>query len=266
MSEAHYSVIRYIPDPGRGERLNIGILLWDDGSTDYRLELDRKAVERVIRENPRLERDALLYIEPMLTEQLASAVTPVPARIKSILAKQTGFPLDISDPRFTTIAGDEDGLDATLERLVKRIVRPKRRGFDANPRPADLVASRLKPLLRTNAVSRSYHFGSTKSGVDRYADFFANSGANVALDVLQLAVTKAEEIRRRADAEAYKIHDVMAGEGEVNKYLVYCQLGEDRQLSDIYGQARTVIESEGATVLTELDAAVSAISNAAETS
>ena len=91
MSEAHYSVIRYIPDPSRGERLNIGILLWED-SADYRLELDQKAIERVIRENPRLERDSLLYIEPMLSEQLSSAITPVPARIKGILDRQSGSP------------------------------------------------------------------------------------------------------------------------------------------------------------------------------
>lgn len=48
MTDAQYSVIRYIPDPGRGERLNIGILLWEDQSGEYRLELDEKAVEREI--------------------------------------------------------------------------------------------------------------------------------------------------------------------------------------------------------------------------
>jgi Protein of unknown function (DUF3037) len=268
MSEARYSVIRYTPDPGRGERLNIGILLWDEVSADYRLSLDEKAIERVIRENPRLERDSLLYIEPMLSEQLSSAIAPVTARIKKMLDKQTGFPLELSDPLFTTLAAeevdgnaDEDCLDITLDRLVKRIVHPKRRGHSGHPSPKDQMASRLKPLIRTNAVARGYAL-KAKSGVGRHVDFFANSGANMALDVLQLAVTKADDIRDRADAKGMKVIDVLGG-SEVNDYLVYCQFADDRQLADVYSDARTVIEAQGARVLTDPDEAVQMISDAA---
>lgn len=267
MSEGQYSVIRYMPDPGRGERLNIGILLWEEKSGDYRLSLDEKAIERVIRENPRLERDSLLYIEPMLSEQLSSAVAPVNARIKTILGGQKGFPLEFSEPLFTAIAPDhpeiEHGIDATLDKLVKRIVHPKRRGHSGHPSPKEQMASLLKPLIRANAVSRGYAFSATKTGVNRHVDFFANSGANVALDVLQLAVTKADEIRERADAEAYKVYDVLGGEADVNNYLVYCQFAEDRQLEGVYGDARTVIEAQGAEVLSDPQEAAEALSNAA---
>lgn len=269
MSDAQYSVIRFIPDPGRGERLNIGILLWDEDSGEYRLSLDEKAVERVIRENPRLERDSLLYIEPMLSEQLSSAVSPVTTRIKTMLNKQTGFPLELAEPLFTTIASeddleaDEDGLDVTLDRLVKRIVRPKRRGYPHSS-PTDQMASRLKPLIRSHKVSRAYQI-KAKSGLDRHVDFFANSGANVALDVLQLAITKAEDIRERADAKGMKVLDLLGG-SEVKDYLVYCQFADDRQLEDVYGEARTVIEGQGAKVLTDPDEAAATLENAAATS
>jgi hypothetical protein len=271
MSEAQYSVIRYNPDPARGERLNIGILLWEEDSADYRLKIDEEAVKRVIRENPRLELDALLYIEPMLSEQLSSAVTPVTARIKTILGKQHGFPLELSDPLFTKVAADqsvagkeeEDGLDATLDKLVHRIVHLKRRGYAGqHPSPRTQMASRLRPWIKTNAISSGYSLKSTRTGVNRYVDFFANSGANVALDVLQLAVTKADEIRQRADAEAFKIYDVRGG-GGVNDYLVYCQLADDRQLEAVYSDARTVIEAQGARVLTDPDEAAQALCDAA---
>jgi hypothetical protein len=53
MIEAQYSVIRYMADPARGERLNLGVLLWTEGA--YRLAVDPSAAERVIRENPRLD-------------------------------------------------------------------------------------------------------------------------------------------------------------------------------------------------------------------
>jgi Protein of unknown function (DUF3037) len=258
---AHYSVIRFIPDPARGERLNIGILLWED-TGEYGLELDQKAIDRVIRENPRLERDSLLYIEPMLSEMLASAVTPVPTRIQTVLAKQTGFPLDITEPRFTTVAPDDEGIDQTLERLIKRVVRPKRRG-GGGLTPADEMAKRLKPLVRSQAIARAYQV-KAKSGVDRHVDYFANSGANVALDVLQLAITKADDIRDRADAKGMKVLDLLEGR-EVKDYVVYCRFADDRQLADVNREARTVIEAQGARVLTSLDAAAETLSDAAAT-
>lgn len=260
MSEAHYSVIRFIPDPARGERLNIGILLWDEDSGDYGLELDQKAIDRVIRENPRLERDSLLYIEPMLSEMLSTAVAPMPARIQTVLSKQTGFPLDVTKPRFTTIGPDEQGLDQTLERLVKRVVRPKRRG-GGGITPADEMANRLKPLVRSQAIARAYPV-KAKSGVDRHVDYFANSGANVALDVLQLGITKADEIRERADAKGMKVLDLLGGR-EVKDYLVFCRFTDDRQLNEVNNEARTVIEAQGAQVLTNLDEAAEALSSAA---
>ena len=262
MSQARYSVIRFMPDAGRGESLNIGILLWEAESAEHRLSLDQEAVERVIRENPHLEKDSLLYIEPMLNEQLASAVAPATTRIKKLIEGQHDFPLEITEPRFTTLPPDDENLDTTLERLVKRIVRPRRRRSHM-PRPIDLLESRLKPLLQSNRVSKRHFFDASKSGVQRRADFFANSGANVALDVLPLAITKADEIRKRADAEAFKVYDVLGGSSSVNEYLVYCQLGNDEQLAEIYGDARTVIEGQGARVMTDLDEAATALSNAA---
>jgi hypothetical protein len=242
--------------------LNIGILLWEAESAEYRLNLDQKAIDRVIRENPRLERDSLLYVEPMLSEQLASAVTPATTRIQSILGKTTGFPLDLSEPRHTTITDDEDGLDQTLERLVKRVVRPKRRGGPRAARPLEVMERRLAGLIQQEAVSRNYFFGGTKSGVRRSADFFANSGANVALDVVHLAITKADDIRMRADAEANKVYDVLEGNSGVNGYVVYCEFGEDRELAETNDDARKVLEAQGAKVVSDPDDAAKVLANA----
>ena len=251
MSEARYSVIRYMPDPGRGENLNIGILLWEETSAEYRLRFDQRAIDRVVRENPHLERDSLLYIEPMLSEQLSSAVAPATGRIKIILDEQGGFPLNLSEPRFTSVDEDEEGMDTTVERLIKRVVRPRRR-FAPAQRPIDEMARRLKPLLDDQAISRDYVFGGTKTGVHRSADFFANSGANVALDVVRLALKKADEIRLRADAEANKVFDVLEGESPVRDYVVYCQLNSAREFAGINQDARAIIEDRGARVLTDL--------------
>src|SRR4051812_20292711 len=174
MSEASYSVIRYVPDPGRGERLNVGILLWDED--DFRVELDEKAVRRVVNQNPHLDSDALLYIRPMFTQRLSSAHVPIPTTVKRLLDGQRGFPIDLSEPRFTNV-DDEGGFDATVEWLTSRIVHPRSGGGGGGVTPTEIMERRLKPLLAREAVSRNHFFGRSKTGVRRKADFFANSGA-----------------------------------------------------------------------------------------
>lgn len=259
MSQAHYSVIRYIPDPGRGESLNVGILLWDESA--FRVGVDAQAIERVIRENPLLERDSLLYVEPLLSEQLSESELPLMTRVERLLSSQRGFPIDITDPRFTTIT-DDGGLDATLDRVTERVVRPKRRARGSGAHPAQQMERRLKRQIATEAVARNHFFGRSKTGVPRKADFFANSGNNVALDVIRLAIRRADEIRIRADAEAFKVYDVLEA-NSVADYFVFCEFGSDRALEETNENARTVMETQGAKVLTDLDEATTVLMKAA---
>lgn len=261
MSDARYSVIRYMPDPGRGECLNIGILLWEEGSADWRISVNQDAVDRVIRENPRLERDSLLYVEPMLKQQLSTAVAPATARIKSLLEHSSSFPLDFTKPRYTTAEADEEGLDQTLQRLVSRVVVPQRR-TSRGPNLRAEMTKLLAPLIKGHKVAPNHFFTQTKTGVRRSTDFFANSGANVALDVLKMDLKKADQVRERADAEAFKVYDVLKGGSEVRKYVVLCQFGPDSQSAETKDDARTVIAAQGAEVVSSPDEAKRLIANA----
>lgn len=259
MTDTGYTVIRYIPDPGRGESLNIGILVW--APDDFRLSIDEDAVKRVIRENPRLEQDALLYVEPMLNEKLSSGVVPVSAQIKNLLQDQRGFPVELTEPRFTMIdLMDEGGIDATLERLTDRVVKPKRRSGRSAPNPIQLLERELRPLLAAKTVERNHFFRDTRTGVPRKADFYANSGVNIALDSIKLSIQTADEIRLRADAEAYKVHDVLEADKSVSQYFVYCEFGDDHELEETNRVARQVLEAEQAIILTDLDEAVQVLS------
>src|SRR5438046_2208117 len=132
MKPALYSVIRYIADPARGEALNVGILLWD--SHRCHLSIDDAAVARVIRENPCLAPDALEYLASFLGEAFRTA-PPSEEAFASALWQLSAFPLVLTEPRFTTLAGDKpNDAKTTLERLVKRVVRPRRRqGGGPNP-------------------------------------------------------------------------------------------------------------------------------------
>jgi hypothetical protein len=265
MSEANYCVIRYMPDPGRGENLNIGILLWERESAEYRLGFDQKAIERVVKWNPHVDRDSLRYIEPMLNQRLGSAVAPATARIDEVVEHGGGFPLNFTEPRFTTVTEDEDGLDATLARLLSRVVTPRQRYAPHATSPVDQIEKMLRPLLKARKVSRDHVFAETKTGFPRSADFFANSGANVALDVVKLAYKEADRTRLRADAEAFKVSDVLGGAASVKKYVVLGQFRSDREFRRTNDEVRTIIEGQGAAVLTDMAEAAGVLEDAART-
>lgn len=251
MISAHYSLVRYTPDAARGEQLNIGILAW----TDHRLafDLDSAAVDRVIRENPHLATDALAGLRDQLRSELAVDQGDASAAAQAWLSFQHGFPVTATEPRHTTVTDDSQAaLVETVDRLVTRIVRPRRRsGGGAGPGHA--LEQRLRPLIRSNRILRDHTFRASRSGVARRVDYFANSTANVALDVVSLAVKSADEILRRADAEAFKVEDILAKNDL--KIVVYCAVSADDAVREPTATATKIIESVGAVALTSAEEA-----------
>jgi hypothetical protein len=255
MRSAHYSVIRYIPDPARNEALNVGILLWD--GADSRLRIDAEAVQRVIRENPRLATHGLDVLETMLRDALALGTFDEKRLLKSLDA-HTGFPVSFTEPRFTMLPDDQPApLDVNLERLIKRVVRPRRRTGGGGVTAAQFLERQLRPLIQRNAVDQNHVFQASKTGVARRVHFFANSGTNPALDTLRLDLQKAAAIMERADAEAFKVEDVLA----MNRieFMVYCDFSSSPYLRDATQSARRIITSAGAKVITDLVSAAQTI-------
>jgi hypothetical protein len=261
VTPAKYSVIRYIPDPGRNEALNVGIVLWTDA--ELAVELDGQAIERVVRENPHLAKDALRGLADELRAELTSGGASPEDCVRRWLAAQRGFPVAPTEGRLTTLAADSrEAFQATLDRLLARVVRPKRRsgggGFDV----ARAVERSLQPLLSSQRVFRDYAFTSSRSGVSRSVDYFANSGANVALDLVKLDITRADEIRRRADAEAFKIEDIRSTNNI--EIVVLCSLNNDEALAQVNRDAQRIIGSVGARITTDAEEASRVIQAAVE--
>lgn len=182
---ASYVVIKYLADPGRNEPLNVGVLAWSDRG--YEIEINREAVARVIRENPRLHQDSLLYLDEALRDRFGLDDRWNARALVEGIALQKGYPVVLSEVRETTIASDGAGsLRATVERLVDRVVRPKRRsGFRADD-PFIVLQRRLAPLIRGQEIYPRHVFAKTLTGVPRSVDFFVNSGRNAALDTVRL--------------------------------------------------------------------------------
>ena len=66
------------------------------------------------------------------------------------------------------------------------------------------------------------------------------------------ALVRADEVIHRADAEAGKIYDIRGTNPDV-QFLVYCELAHDSDALQTNENARRVLESAGATLLTSID-------------
>jgi hypothetical protein len=264
MKDANYTVVKYVPDPARNEALNIGIVLWSNNR--FALRIADAAVARVIRENPRLERDALLHLKSYLTSLLEQAEPPFTAVgfLKTLETRST-FPVVFSEPRTAAVTGDRlDELEVALDRLVSRVVHPKRRGGGApGLRAVSTLERELRPFLQAEAISRKHTINAGRTGVARSIDFYANSGSNVALDILNLSLVRADDIRLRADAEAYKVWDLLGSGDLVREYHVYCDFSSDAALAETNKNATRIIEAAGGQVTDDLDAARDVLEEAA---
>lgn len=260
MTPASYSVVRYIADPGRGEAFNIGIILWGEGQ--FRIRVDDDALARVTRQNAHLAKDALSYVEPFLYQELSNSGSFDEEAIDRFVSKPRGLHLTLTEARYTTLSErSEAAFQATLDRLVARVVKPVRLPGGGGATPFMLVRRRLSPLIRTGLVKEGHPFEASRTGLPRTAEFFVNSNANIALDTLKLSVQRADEILARADAEAFKVEDVLS-ENTV-RYVVYCELSNEGLLRDATENALKVLKSVGAQPETELEDATGPLERAA---
>jgi len=260
MTNASYVVVRYVADPARNEQLNVGVLAW--GAGGHQLVIDGEAVARVIRENPRLHTDALSSLPATVTEIVDLAPGLPPAEIGERVAQAARFPVVFSEPRATTVAdGDPNALGATVERLVKRIVTPRRRSGRGAPSARQEIERRVTALILGGRVQPQFPFLNTRTGVRRVVDFFVNSGSNVALDTVKLDLRLADEVRLRADAEAYKIGDI-AAENPV-EFLVLASLPTGDEMIPARDEALQILRATEATVLSDVDEAIEALQGAA---
>ena len=144
MTPANYLVIKYNADPARGEEFNVGIIVWTPNG--YSVAIDQEAVGRVVRENPHLERDALLFVEPTVRQTLKRTVPPFSSEgVLRVIKEQSGFPIHFTEARHTTLESDSEvGIPASMDRLMNRVVRPRRRTGGGR------AVSERQPILLAN--------------------------------------------------------------------------------------------------------------------
>lgn len=251
MIQAQYMLIRYIADPARNEALNVGIVAWSQYG--YQFGFDQEAAKRVVRGNPHLAKDAVTQVESYLHQLLANRATFDSKYLLTILASENRFPLEITEPRFTQVISDQpEALEATYERLLNNLVHPRHRVTSSHESRVHVLAKQLQPLIKQHRMTRNHTFAASKTGTQRTVDFYANSGINLALDVVRLKYANADRIIEAADHQAHKIEDVSAINKDV-QWLVYCDFSPKETLIKVNESVRKIITSSGAEIKEDID-------------
>lgn len=245
MSWSQYVVVRYVADRARNEPMNVGIVLWNGEKSHVRV--DEEAVERILRDYPNLHRDALSDLEEVLREEARDR------SVEEFVDAQRGLPYDLTELR----EAPGENVNEVIEELTALLVRPPKRHSGGRPSPVAAVERKLKPWIAHQLVTKNHPFTNSRTGKTRKVSFFANHGANLAVDVLSLALVDPDKIRDRAHARAFEYGDILS-KNKI-RLVSYCPMFAYENLQDANEDARLSLKSVNAEFVTDLDTVIAEI-------
>jgi hypothetical protein len=262
MSKGYYSVIRCIPDPARGELLNIGVVIW--ANKRFLVDVDRAAARRAAKETPGLSLDSFDSAAEMINARLLDLDPINKTTFEKMRKNHRGVPFLFSEPQFVNISGiGTDNLSESLERLMDRLIaahRP-RSAIPASPPLVDLLEGNILPLIALGKVRARCPLVGRKTNHEYHVDFKAGS---TVLDILMLDVQDDEALMRRIGAEAYKIYDLTDGAAVANYYVLPFTGSEVEQRRFDADPTQKAISSVAGKIVATVNEAETIIRQAAE--
>lgn len=250
---SYYAVVQYVPDPVADERMNIGVIAFNDDRVYSRFIRDWQRVRSFGAKDAALLQDFARSVQSVTGQQrtLAALLEGEPFTPDAIrmIARRWKSSIRLTEPRASLLTAAE-----LLEDIAGRFLRESKRRGGGPKSAAEILERRFRPLLDRKILAKDHPIEGSRTGIERRVDFFADSGANLALDTLRLVLTKPKEIIARADAEAFKIEDIL-GDSNAMRVIVYPELSLDERLSVVNDDAQRILKSVGATVETDLNAA-----------
>ena len=255
MTAARYSLIRFLADPARNEPINVGVIAWD--ASGVRLGLDDAALYRVYRLNPNLAKAAVDHVEELLESSIVARWGDAEGDPERLLSPFRKPPVLLTEPMLTNGDGSAANLEVVVDRLLRRLVRVVPRGNERGPKNQRVVTyfnDRFRRLIDEERIDTDVELP-TGSGVTLAVNFWANSGANVALDVVNLSLSTPRKIQERVYSEAGKAFDLLGSGSTVRDLIIYCAPPTDDNLGATVAIAKAVIETTGATVTADREEA-----------
>ncbi len=242
----------------RGETFNVGIVIWNGNG--HRVAVDEAAAKRAAKENPLIARNALGRLASAISSQLKKGGELTCGKFERMRANQSGIPFVFAEPCFVSIAETGiDPLEAVLQRLLNRIVRPRAVGTGLDESPTDdPVKDALWPLIAGNKVRMGHQLRGGKSGTRQPVDYFTSNNAGAALDVLHLERKSEGTIGGNARAEAFKVMDLKES-NKLGHFYVLCRFSDEAKKHRANDFTRKAIASVGGEVVTRTEEAAEAM-------
>lgn len=244
---SHYSVVQYVPDSVIDERVNIGVIVFDENVVLSRFLSDWRRVHAFGGEDVKFLKDFASEVvgkSGVAQKSLREQVRALANDDILGMAESWSHAIQLTTPRGSTL--DVEGLlvdvaSRFLHRTKPRAVTPK---VDVSTE----LKQQLQSLVDSQQVVPDHTFKESASGVPRQVAYFANHHANVALDILKVNYQNATSLIRAADAEANKIHDIRAS-NDLNGFITLFKGDIDAALVAADDQAEKILTSAGAKVI-----------------
>lgn len=271
-----YLLIRAVPDVGRGEFFNVGMVAWADG--ELFLELSDEAIQRAAK----VARDGLKDWKAIDIETHLKSVFQDGQRflenLELAVSRQRGYPISYSEPRRMSLRPKTPTarvFDEVVRRLFDELVTPPVKtviGTNKSPgapTPIQRLDQLLGSLNDTDKLKRS-HALLGPTGVEFRVNYFISSRFNVALDVID-PNQAVDEVRKEGFAEAYKVDQVIKSRSNIAEFYVLCDASRIADRRSAVNLARNIaiedvqkaLSGVGAKVLTETVVAAKVIKEAA---
>lgn len=252
MTAGKYSLIRCMPDPIRGEVFNVGVVAWDD--EQFRITIDEQAAKRAVNQGRSLASDAWLQFEESIRSQLIESDKLNLGNLERLANLPPVDRLIVSKPVYVKFGDEDDSFAERVDAIVARMVRPRSFGGKSGS-PVEDVKRHIQPMLKSGRVHTSWQFARSRTGKKRFADFYLNSGADIALDAVRADYEREAEASRAVDAEAFKVDDIKRAEDSV-RYVVYLRCQYDGSRDDFNEESIAILRNAGAEVVRSVDDAV----------
>jgi len=179
-AQAHFSLLTWLPDPARGERKNVAVLLaTDDGHDGTMRALSLGTLSERIR-----DQGVLSHMLDGLRSQFAAELKPTVAELRT-MHDRLNRSIQLTEPQPTSLVG---GLDATLQALFKAYVAA-RGGSSKGISKGELVTKTLGAFTKSG-----FHADRNRYLGDFEFDLVVDRGgaAPVVLEVLSFANARKE--------------------------------------------------------------------------
>jgi len=255
----HYSIVRYVPDPVRGEQVNIGVIVAAKDSSYF----GARFISR--HESGRLRRlgfgEDFGFIQD-LAEEMESQVTGAQLRIEEgppvswtldkvgVAAREWANAIQVSEPRS---ALEEEHPDVLLQALYGRYVAARRA---TRERARDRRWIKRKVTTGLNQALASLHrdpsdYVHRDERIDGALDahvldyVLLNGAIRHLVETMSFETTDRRALKTEIDAFAWTIDDVR--EGGIRVPITVATIGGGRLLDD----AQRIYEGLGANVIRE---------------